>query len=385
MKRTIRIIYAVFAALIIATSFVGCTDERYNSYDRTGEPYDYYLPDYVKVCDYVGIEVPDITYAPSEQDIDNRMKVKAGYYCERTEDPDRPCQNYDYVDIITSCKFKETGEIYGLFNFEKNSNGFGQTFLLGTNYYGFPELDEAVLGMSAGETKTVTLTLPDPFYYDFINSGKELEMEIYLNYIDEVDYSNVNDDFYLEHYGYNMADMRHVINEELRNDINKQIENYKVVLTWNYICEESKLKKVPEKEYEDIYNSLLNSARSSAESSDLTLAEYVANEYGYDNMDDYYGYLKKRSENKCYEDMILYYIIRCENLTYDDVYFSSTVLKMAEKYDIKDAAEAENFLTYYYGAEQLHETVLQMYTQDWIADRATVRDDVHQIYSDELN
>ena len=215
MKNTVKIICALLAAFFIASSFVGCTDERYNSYDRTGEPYDYYLPDYVKVCEYTGIEIPDITYAPSEEDIDNRMKVKAGYYCDRTEDPDRPCQNYDYVDIITTCKFKETGEIYSLFHFEENSNGFGQTFLLGTNYFGFPELDEAVLGMSAGETKTVTLTLPDPFYHDYINSGKELEMEIYLNYIDEVDYSNVNDEFYIEHYGYGMEDMRHVINEEL--------------------------------------------------------------------------------------------------------------------------------------------------------------------------
>ncbi len=385
MKRTIKIIAASLAALSMAISFVSCTDERYNSYDRTGEPYDYYLPDYVKVCDYVGIEIPDITYAPSEEDIDNRMKVKAGYYCDRTEDPDRPCQKYDYVDIITSCKFKETGEIYSLFHFEKNSNGFGQTFLLGTNYYGFPELDEAVLGMSAGETKNVTLTLPDPFYYDFLNSGKELEMEITLNYIDEVDFSNVNDDFYIDHYGYATEDMRHVVNEELRTDINKKLDNYKVALTWNYICENSKLKKVPDKEYEKTYESLLNNARSSAESNELTLAEYVSEEYGFDNMDDYYAYLKERCENTCYEDMLLYYIIRCENLSYDDTYFSTTVLKMAEKYDIKDATEAENFLTYYYGAEQLHETVLQMYAQDWIAEHATVRDDIHQVYSDELN
>ena len=102
-------------------------------------------------------------------------------------------------------------------------------------------------------------------------------------------------------------------------------------------------------------------------------------------MDDYYEYLKARSENKCYEDMLLYYIIRCENLTYDDEFFSTAVLEMAEDYDIKDATEAESFLTYYYGAEQLHETVLQIYTQEWIAEHATVRTDIHQVYSDELN
>ena len=50
----------------------------------------------------------------------------------------------------------------------------------------FPELDAAVLGMSQGETKTVTLTLPDPFYKDLAdivakNNGLWcLEAEKYL-------------------------------------------------------------------------------------------------------------------------------------------------------------------------------------------------------------
>lgn len=385
MKAFVKIVSLSLAALTLCGMLVSCKDEKYEAYDRTGQPYDYYLPDYVKVCNYKGIEVPDIVYAPSEDDINNRIKQLAGYYCDRTQDPDRPCRYYDYVDIITTCKFTDTGETYNLFNFTKNSNGNGQTFLLGTNNFGFPALDEAVAGMKQGEKKTVTLKLPDPYYKDYLNSGREVEMEIYLNYIDEVDFSGVNDQFYYDHYGYFGETMRNAIIEDLTKEKNEDIEGYKIALTWNYICENSKLKKVPEKEYQEKYDSMLNGARSAAENKEITLLEYVKESYGFESLDEYYDYLKEYCENSCYEEMILYYIIRYENLDYSDEYYEASILEMAEPYDLKDFEEAEDFLLYYMGAENLHFSLLMQYTQDWIADNATVRSDVNQFFSDKLN
>ena len=330
MRTFFRTLSLITVLALLCTFLPSCArDEKYEAYDRTGEPYDYYLPDYVKVCDYKGIELPSFDYVPSELDVQNRLKMLAGYYCERTEDPDRPCRQYDYVDIITSCKFTDTGDTYYLFNFEENESGYGQTFMLGINYFGVPELDEAIIGMSQGETKTVTLNIPDPFFKDYMNSGREVEFEIYLNYIDEVDFSGVDDSFYHEHYGYSGESMNNYIISELLKEYNKNIEGYKVALSWNYICENSKLKKVPEKEYQAEYDKALNSARSAAESKDMTLDEYILETYGYDNRDDFYALLKENAENTCYEDMILYYIMRCENLQYTQEFFESEVLAMA--------------------------------------------------------
>ena len=73
------------------------------------------------------------------------------------------------------------------------------------------------------------------------------------------------------------------------------------------------------------------------------------------------------------------------NLEVSDEYYERTVLKLAEPYDIKDYAEAENFLVYYYGAEQFNEMMMSMYTQNWIAENATVREDINQLFSDKLN
>ena len=385
MKTIVRLTALVLCVCTLCAVLTACKDEKYEAYDRTGEPYDYYLPDYVKVCDYKGIEIPNIVYVPSEEDVQNRLKQLAGYYSERTEDPDRPCRKYDYVDIITTCKFTDTGETYHLFNFEKNDNGIGQTFLLGTNHFRFPALEDAIVGMSQGETKKVTLKVPDPFYKDYMNSGREVEFEIYLNYIDEVDFSGIDDQFYHDHYGYAGESMNNYIVEELRKEFNGYIEGYEIALTWNYICENSSLKKRPEKEYKATYDSYLNSDRAAAESKELTLAEYVKDAYGYEKLDDYYAFLEKKAENKCFEDMLLYYIIRYENLDYDEEFYNMSVLSMTEAFDISDVASAEDFLRYYMGDEALHESVLMQYTQDWIAKQAVVRDDVDQFFSDKLN
>ena len=107
--------------------------------------------------------------------------------------------------------------------------------------------------------------------------------------------------------------------------------------------------------------------------------------YGYEDLDEFYEYLEQYAEKTCYEEMLLYYIQRRENLEVTDEYYEKKVLEMAEPYDIKEFAEAESFLVYYYGAEELNKMLLHMYTQSWLAENATVMEDIHQIYSPELN
>lgn len=385
MKKTVRTLSAILALLMICACAAGCAkDTRYSAYDSSGENFDYYLPDYVDVCDYIGIDVPDLTYTPTEEDIDNYVMYTESLFCSSTEDPDRPCRRGDIVDIITTCTFKDSGKTYGYFNFSKRDNGSGMSFTLGSGYFGFPTLDEAVEGMSQGETKTVTLTLPDPFYYDYMNSGREIELEIYLNYIDEIDYNDATDDAYASFTGYGKEIYREAAKNKLTTDRNSLIEGYKAKLVWKYICDNSKLKKIPEKEYKEIYDAALNQTRSDAQSKELTLLEYVQS-LGYDTLDDYYEYLEDFAENCCFEDMIMYYIIRCEDLNYDDDYYNSALLEKVTDYQISDAAEAEEFLDHYYGIENVREDIRFQYAKDWLADHANVREDVKTVYSNDLN
>lgn len=386
MKRFAKAVTGILALSMLLASASGCssTDTKYSAYNSTGERYDYYLPDYVEVCDYTGIELPDLTFTPTKEDVDNYVMYMESLMCSFTHNPDRPCRRGDIVDIITTCKFTDTGKPYGYFYFTENDIGYGQSFTLGANYFGFPALDEVVEGMSVGETKTVTLNLPDPFYKDYMNSGREIEIEIYLNYIDEINYEDATDEKYLSFCEYTKENFRLVAESKITTDKNGMIENYKSDLAWRYIYENSKLKKVPEKEYEEFYNAALNKTRSEAQEEEMTLLEYVQS-IGYEDLDEYYDFLKEFAEDCCYEDMLIYYIIRCENLNYDDNYYDDALLEKVKDYQITDVGDAEEFLDYYYGIESVREDIRFSYAKDWIADQANVREDITTINSKELN
>lgn len=386
MKKFVKTASLLLAVSMLPFFAVSCKDKKYGDYDSTGEKYDYYLPDYIDVCEYSGIKVPDISVEPTEKDIDNRLKQQITLYAPRTEDPDRGAIYGDVVDIITRCTFTETGEVYNVLTFTENSNGFGHAFCLGTNALYTEELDKAVEGMKQGEKKTVTFNLPDPFYKDIVNSGKEVTVDITLVYIDEIDYSVVEesqdaaDSFFAEHFGYPEEQYRSMLENKYREELTELTADYKVILTWNYICNNSELKKVPEKEYKEYYDNKLDSDRASAKSEEKTLADYVTEKYDCENTDEYYDYLKDYAENKCFEEMILYYVIRCEKLTLPDDYYEEQLKEMGKEYQLEEVTDIEDFLDYYYGIDSLRETLLFKYTQKWIADNAKVVEDVHTMY-----
>ena len=388
MKNTVKILSVILCIAMIPVIFTSCKDEKYGDYDSTGEKYDIYLPDYIDVCEYTGIPVPDISTEPTQEDVDNRIMQQITLYAPRTEDPDRPAIAGDVVDIITTCRFADTGEIYSLLTFKKNSNEMGRSFCLGSNYFFTKELDNLVIGMRQGETKKEKFTLPDPYYKDIRNSGKELEIEIYLNYIDEVDYSVAKTDpnsvtentFFIEKFGYTEAQYRTMLENKYREELQELTANYKVYLTWDYICDHSVMKKVPEKEYKEAYDGKMDADRAAAEKDDKTLAEYVKEKYSYDDIDTYKESIKDYAENKCFEEMILYYIIRCEKITLPDEYYQKELSEMGKEYQLTDMADIEDFFDYYYGIDNVRETLLFQYTQEWVAGKANVKENVHTMY-----
>ena len=386
MTNAKKIIALLLISALIPVFATSCKDQRYGDYDSTGEKYDCYLPDYIEVCDYKGIELPVISTEPTEEDIENRMMQQIALYATRTEEPGRPAQKGDIVDIITTCKFTDTGEEYKLLTFTEKSTGFGQSFCLGTNYFFTKELDNAVIGMTTGETKTVKFSLPDPYYEDLKNSGREVEMEIYLTYTDAIDYSDAEKtnedgvDFFAEHFSYSEEHYRVHLGDKLHEELEELCADYKVMLTWDYICDNSEMIKVPEKEYKEYYDSKLDADRASAEKNEKTLKEYVAEKYSYDDLDDYYAYIKDYAENKCFEEMILYYIIRCEDLSFTEEYYEEKLLETGEDYQLTDVTDIEDFYDYYYGIESVQEQILFMYAQEWVVDQAKLRDDVNTVY-----
>ena len=111
MKNTIRMTSLALALLMLLLAAAGCSENAaYNSYDRTGERYDYDLTEYVKVCNYTGIKLPSIRYTPTEIDIQNYINTEIAVYSPFEKGVDRPAENGDRVVIATTCYID--GKIY---------------------------------------------------------------------------------------------------------------------------------------------------------------------------------------------------------------------------------------------------------------------------------
>ena len=382
MKRILQCTSWFLALLILFLTAAGCTDEAYNEYDRTGEPYDYYLPDYVDVCDYTGIKVPNLTYTPSTEDIENMINIDLAVYSPFTQDVERPCAEGDRVVISTTCYVDD--EVYSYLTFETDSEGEGHSFILGTNEFDIPEIEEAIVGMKKGEDKELTFTFPDPYYRDILTSGKEATIEIHIDRVDEIDTLESTDEFFQERFGYNRQGRETEIRNNLQSRYNEYLSTYKITLTWQYLLDNSKLLKLPEKEYDELYDSMLNSYRSLAESSGKTLKEYVNDTLGYEDIEDFYDYLEKTAEEECFGDMILYYIARRENLNFDDEYYEEALLAYGEQYEFAEAADVEDFLADYNMLSEFQETTRFRYVQEWVADQAEVLEDVTTVQSSKL-
>lgn len=382
MKKTIRCTAWILAVLTFALTAAGCKDQAYNSYDRTGEPYDYYLPDYVDVCDYTKIKVPNLSYTPSEQDIENSINIDLAVYSPFTKDVERGCINGDRVVISTTCYVED--EVYSYLSFKTDSTGEGHSFILGTNEFDVPEIEEAIEGMKKGEEKEVTFTFPDPYYRDILTSGKEATIKIHIDRIDEIDCLEGTDEFFQERFGYTREGRETEIRSNLQKRYNQYLETYKVTLTWQYLLDNSKLLKLPEKEYNELYDSMLNNYRAMAENSNMTLKEYVKDKLGYDDIDDFYSYLKNTAEKECFGDMILYYIARRENLKFTDGYYENSLLTYGKQFEITDAADVEDFLDNYNMLSDFQETTRFRYVQEWIAGQANVLEDVTTVRDKKL-
>ena len=382
MKKTMKYTAWTLAVLMFVLNIVGCTDKAYNSYDRTGEPYDYYLPDYVKVCDYTGIKLPNISYTPSQQDIENAMRIDLAVYSPFTKDVDRGCAQGDRVVISTTCTIDDT--VYKYLTFETNSQGEGHSFILGTNEFDIPQLEEEIVGMKKGEDKKIIFTFPDPYYRDLLKSGKEATIEIHIDRIDEINLLEDTEEFYEERLGISREGREIEIRSNLKKRYDQYLASYEVILTWQHLIENSKLLQVPEKEYDEKYESLLDKYRNIAKSDNVSLKEYVKDSLGYEDIEAFYDFLKAEAEQECFEDMILFYIARCENLKFDDAYYENELLSYGEQYELTDAAEVEEFLDYYNLLPDFQQTTQYRYVQEWVADQANVLEDVTTVRSDKL-
>ena len=376
-----RVISLALSIILVALCFSGCAHADYKKYDSTGERYDCYLPDYIDVAKYTGLEVPNLVYSVTNEMLQKKLDRDRSVFSPDEYDPDRGARYCDTADIVTECYVD--GEIYDLFTFELDYRDQGHSVVVGCNELDVPAIDDALMGMRQGETKTITFNFPDPFYRSLKMSGKEATITITMNALYGIELVEETDEFFHEHYGYSINEYRAFCTKNMEEQYNGFIEDYKSDIVWEYIYENSEVKEYPE-EYENLYDETLEAYRKAAKDKGTNLVNYVTETLKYEDLDAFYEFLEEYVKDTCKREMILYYIARSENLNYTQEYYEQEILEYAEGFEIKELEEAESFVDYMYGLDAFKERIRLNYVYEWLGNNATVREDI-TTYVNDLN
>ncbi len=383
MKTMKKFISLFIAVLTLSALLCGCGDAKYKAYDSTGERYDCYLPDYIDVCNYNNLEVPDIKFELSNELLEKKIIRECAIYSPTDYYSDRAVKNGDIVDLVTECYMD--GEPYDYLTFKRSPQDKGYSIVVGCNELDIPEVDEALVGMKKGESKTITFNLPDPFYRSLYVSGKEVTMTVTVNKLGAIDNpKEPTDELFQKYYGYTLDEYKAYWTHTVEEEYNTFIKDYKGDYVWDYIYENSTVIEYPE-ECDTLYNTTLDAYRAAAKDKDLNLVEYVTKNLGYKDLEAFEEYLHGYVKDVCKREMILYYVARCENLNYTQEYYETELLEYAEEYEIKTLEEAESFVDFQVGLTYFKERVRLNYVYEWLGNNATVRTDVHTYNGNDLN
>ena len=107
------------------------------------------------------------------------------------------------------------------------SNTDGVTMILGKDKLGLDieELDEALYGMKAGETKVMVIDLPET-YSNTVYAGTKVVFELTMQTVSQPNVPMLTNAYVKETFGYDtIEEYRQSIKESLETDINSKVEN----------------------------------------------------------------------------------------------------------------------------------------------------------------
>ncbi|MGI6315317.1 MAG: FKBP-type peptidyl-prolyl cis-trans isomerase [Christensenellales bacterium] len=169
--------------------------------------------DYVELCDYEGIVIPEDVHTVKEEDINAQVAGYLSAYTGEEQVTDRAVRdgdtlNIDYVGSVDGVEF-EGG----------STGGAGTTVTIGeTNY--IDDFLAQLIGHMPGETFPIEVTFPEDYGNEEL-SGKDAVFEIAIHYISESKAPALTDAFVEENfaeYGWStVAGMRQGIEEDLRS------------------------------------------------------------------------------------------------------------------------------------------------------------------------
>ena len=336
MKKWIAL--ALSAVMLMACTACGKKDEKM---------YDLELSKYVTLGTYKGVEV-------SKTDIEKAVAdtiaadLKASAYDEEITDraaEDGDKANIDYTATVNGESFE-------------GSSATNYDVTLGSDTIKISDIEDAVVGMNKGETKSIDVVLPDDFSTTETDiNGQTAQISITLNKISQT---------------ITPEEMTDEIAESRSNGKYTTVADYEAALrleekeiaVWDAVMANIEILDYPEEEAEQYYNTQVDYYESAAQGYGLDLATYVSMMYGQDES-SFLKSLANQSLMQAVSDVTMLLIYKAEGLSYTEEEFNAYVTEFAESNNLEstdDAIEKAGRETLELGLQQ--EKVLQLLTEE---------------------
>ena len=247
------------AAVMMVAGLTGCGNKNPYIENIT-------YSDYVKLCDYKGVEASKVTYEVTEDEVQEAINEDLYEYVTYDEITDRAAQNGDCANITYTTMID--GEE------SENYSGEGEDIVIGEGYI-FPEVEEALVDMNTGDKKKVDVEISDDYAYEEDDVGKKATVEIALNEISQENMPELNDDFVKENTDYkNKAEYEEAKRKELEQSKEDEYRSASVQEIMEFLLDNCEFNGYPDDLYKQCEENYNNENAYNAAMWDMELSEF---------------------------------------------------------------------------------------------------------------
>lgn len=315
------------------------------------------VSDYVTIGDYKGFTLDRYTQAVTDDDVDAQISYEL--QDKVTEVTDGTVENGDTVTI------NYTGTVDG----KEFDGGSAQDYdlVVGEGSMGIDGFEEGLIGMKKGETKELTLTLPEGYSENDSLSGKEAVFKITLQKFARV--PELTDDWVAANTDYKTVDeYKQSVRDELEKQADMAADNQLYEDAWYEVLDASEVKKYPEEDIKKAEENHKADTEQTAKDNDMELSDLLES-WGMTE-EDFDEECKSYAESKVEQNLIVQGIIDAEGLSLND----------KETEELKDnllldyGAPSIDKLIEWYGEDEVNESLALLRVEKFIVDQSTVNE-----------
>jgi trigger factor len=304
MKHVVRVICLMLAVVMTAGALL-CGCEKKVNFVAPNRYVDYDLTTYVKLGQYVGVEMESYPYELTDESVQQQIQVALSNYAEQKE-------KTDAIQLGDQAVIDFTGFMDG----ETFAGGAAQDYTLGVGSGSFiPGFEEGLVGAKTGDTVTLDLNFPDPYTVNPDLAGKPVRFEVTIKKVFTHTLPEYTDAFVMQYYGYaTIAEFEAALRESMEKEYEYYKEYHALSQVWESILENSEIISYPETEYNTLYNQYVTTYTEAAKNASMSFDEFLAEAEGMTES-DFYAAVDEAVKNELREELILYCIAQVEDIT----------------------------------------------------------------------